>query len=213
MLRSLFVLMLALLFSACGGGGGGGDTTNNNNNNNPPAANYDVAVVSLSAPGSANAGDDLLLSAEVTNLGDILASPGVTFYLSIDPDLSLVAELNGRIVGHVVLSRIKLVNSSGEHEILALGPMSVVPSQSHRGIGTELIDAAIARARALCYGAIVVAGHPDYYQRFGFKPASSWSVTSNLAIPDDALTAMELADGALAGGGEARYPDLYRKLF
>ena len=129
------------------------------------------------------------------------------------PDLSLVAELNGRIVGHVVLSRIKLVNSSGEHEILALGPMSVVPSQSHRGIGTELIDAAIARARALCYGAIVVAGHPDYYQRFGFKPASSWSVTSNLAIPDDALTAMELADGALAGGGEARYPDLYRKLF
>ncbi len=129
------------------------------------------------------------------------------------PDLSLVAELNGRIVGHVVLSKVRLVSENAEHEILALGPMSVVPSQSHRGIGSELIDAAVARARALCYGAIVVAGHPDYYLRFGFKPAADWSVTSNLSIPDDALTAMELVEGALAGGGEVQYPDLYRKLF
>ena len=60
------------------------------------------------------------------------------------PDLSLVAELNGRIVGHIVLSRVKLVSESGEREVLALGPMSVVPSQSHRGIGTELMDAALA---------------------------------------------------------------------
>ncbi|MEE9423168.1 MAG: N-acetyltransferase [Gammaproteobacteria bacterium] len=129
------------------------------------------------------------------------------------PDLSLVAELNGRIVGHIVLSKVKLVADSGEREILALGPMSVVPSQSHRGIGTELMDAALARAKALCYEAVVVAGHPDYYQRFAFKPASGWSVSCNLAIPVDALTAMELTKGALAAGGEVQYPDLYRKLF
>ena len=91
-LRPVCVLLPGLLFTACGGGGGGGDTTNNNNNSNPPATNYDVAVVSFSAAGSANAGDDLPVSAEVTNLGDILASPGVTFYLSTDPDLSLVAD-------------------------------------------------------------------------------------------------------------------------
>lgn len=129
------------------------------------------------------------------------------------PDLSLVAELNGRIVGHVVLSKVTLKSDSGSTEILALGPMSVVPSQSHRGIGSELIDAAVARAKPLCYGAIVVAGHPEYYQRFGFKPASQWGVSCNLNMPADALTAMELVDGTLAKGGVAEYPAIFKALF
>ncbi|GMQ89007.1 MAG: N-acetyltransferase [Gammaproteobacteria bacterium] len=129
------------------------------------------------------------------------------------PDLSLVAELNGRIVGHVVLSRVQLHSSSGDTEVLALGPMSVVPSQSHRGIGSELIVAAVARAKPLCYSAIVVAGHPDYYLRFGFKPAKAWGVSANLSIPDDALTAMELVEGTLSGGGEIEYPGLFKALF
>jgi len=129
------------------------------------------------------------------------------------PDLSLVAELNGRIVGHVVLSKVSLKTGQAAQEILALGPMSVVPSQSHRGIGSELIDAAIARTKALCFGAIVIAGHPDYYLRFGFKPATDFGLTSNLPIPSDAITAMELTAGTLHGGGEVIYPDLFRKLF
>jgi putative acetyltransferase len=128
-------------------------------------------------------------------------------------DLSLVAELNGRIVGHVVLTRVQLSLGDTSTEILALGPMSVVPSQSHRGIGAELINAAVARARPLCYTAIVVAGHPEYYKRFGFKPAAAWAVSCNLGIPDDALTAMELVEGALASGGVVEYPELYKALF
>jgi len=118
------------------------------------------------------------------------------------PDLSLVAELNGRIVGHVVLSKVQLKSNNGSSEILALGPMSVVPSQSHRGIGSELIEAAVARA-----------GHPDYYQRFGFRPATDWGISCNLPIPEDALTAMELVEGALAGGGQVEYPELFKALF
>jgi putative acetyltransferase len=89
----------------------------------------------------------------------------------------------------------------------------VVPSQSHRGIGSELIEAAIARAKPLCYPAIVVAGYPEYYQRFGFKPAKDWGVSCNLSIPDDALTAMELKDGILAGGGQVEYPEMFKALF
>ncbi len=145
--------------------------------------------------------------AEAQLVGDLRKSPVFI------PDLSLVAELNGRIVGHVVLSKVHLKSSAGEVEILALGPMSVVPSQSHRGIGSELIDAAVARAKPLCYTAIIVAGHPDYYLRFGFKPALDWGISCNLSIPKDALTAMELVDGALASGGEVQYPDLFRALF
>ena len=145
--------------------------------------------------------------AEAQLVGDLRKSAGFI------PDLSLVAELNGRIVGHVVLSKVQLKSGDKKKDILALGPMSVVPSQSHRGIGSELIDAAVARAKPLCYAAIVVAGHPEYYQRFGFKPAADWSVSCNLAIPDDALLAMELVDGALAGGGEVEYPDIFKALF
>ncbi len=145
--------------------------------------------------------------AEAQLIAELRKSP------SFVPDLSLVAELNGRIVGHVVLTRVKLVSDQGESEILALGPMSVVPSQSHRGIGSELIDAAVARARPLCYNAIVVAGHPDYYLRFGFRPASDWGLSCNLPIPEDALTAMELVEGALAGGGRVEYPELFKALF
>jgi putative acetyltransferase len=129
------------------------------------------------------------------------------------PDLSLVAELNGRIVGHVVLSKVHFRGKQGTADILALGPMSVVPSQSHRGIGSELIEAAVARAKPLCYEAIVVAGHPDYYLRFGFKSARDCDVSCNLRIPEDALTVMELRKGALSGGGEVEYPDLFKALF
>ncbi len=129
------------------------------------------------------------------------------------PDLSLVAELNGRIVGHVLLSRMVLKRAAAGIEILALGPMSVVPSQSHRGIGSELIQAAVARAKPLGYGAIVVAGHPEYYQRFGFRPASEWQVSCNLTLPEDALSAMELKSGVLAGGGQVEYPAVFRKLY
>jgi len=122
------------------------------------AADYNaIDVVNLSA---------FQGEAEAQLVSDLRKSPGFI------QDLSLVAELNGRIVGHVVLTRVPLKAADASVEILALGPMSVVPSQSHRGIGAELIDAAVARARPLCYSAIVVAGHPDYYQRFGFKPAS-----------------------------------------
>ena len=56
-------------------------------------------------------------------------------------ELSLVAELNGRIVGHVLLTRMPLRRNGEEKNVLALGPMSVVPSQSHRGIGSMLIQA------------------------------------------------------------------------
>ncbi|WJW76243.1 N-acetyltransferase [Thiohalobacter sp. IOR34] len=128
-------------------------------------------------------------------------------------DLSLVAEINGRIVGHLLLSKVILENENGSQEILALGPMSVVPSQSHRGIGSALIQAAIGRARDMRYSAIVVAGQPEYYQRFDFKPASDWGIVSNLPLPEDALTAMELKPGALSGGGRVIYPAPFAEIF
>ncbi|MGA7801400.1 MAG: N-acetyltransferase [Gammaproteobacteria bacterium] len=130
-----------------------------------------------------------------------------------NPELSLVAELNGRIVGHLLLSPVRMRRNGQILNVLALGPMSVVPSQSHRGIGSALMEAAISRARELGYGAIVVAGRPDYYQRLGFSPASRWALYCNIDVPDEALTAMELEPGLLTKGGEVQYPAPFAELF
>ena len=128
-------------------------------------------------------------------------------------ELSLVAELGGRIVGHVLLTRVPLRKDGAEKNVLALGPMSVVPSQSHRGIGSELINASISLAKDKGYGAIVVLGHPEYYKRFGFVPARDLQVSCNLPAPEDALTVMEIVAGNLAGGGHVEYPEPFVALY
>jgi len=122
------------------------------------------------------------------------------------PEMSLVAEFNGRIVGHVLMSRVTLRKDTGEVSVLVLGPMSVVPSQSHRGIGTELIKAAIEKARTLHFGAIVVIGHPEYYRRSGFENAGKWNLHFSMQVDKDAVTAMELIKGTLEGGGKITLP-------
>ncbi len=129
-------------------------------------------------------------------------------------DLSLVAEFNGRIVGHLMLSPVTLQRPGGEEiSILALAPMSVVPSQSHRGIGSELVQTAVDRAISLGYPAIIVVGHPAYYARFGFQSASRWDVRCDLPVPEDAVLAMELTEGALEGGGTVHYPPPFSRVY
>jgi putative acetyltransferase len=91
--------------------------------------------------------------------------------------------------------------------------MSVVPSQSHRGIGSELINASIKLAKDKGYGAIVVLGHPEYYKRFGFIQARDLQISCNLPAPEDALTVMEIVDANLAGGGHVEYPEPFVALY
>jgi len=120
--------------------------------------------------------------------------------------LSLVAEFNGRIVGHLMLSPVAVHQRDQDVTALALAPMSVVPSQSHRGIGTELVEASIAIAKQKGYKVILVAGHPDYYKRFGFRNASDWELNTNLPVPEEALLVLELEEGILHKGGTVTYP-------
>lgn len=129
------------------------------------------------------------------------------------PDLSLVAEFNKRIVGHILLTRVRLQNERDGVDILALAPMAVVPSQSHRGIGTELVEHAIRMAAELGYGAVVVAGHPDYYQRLGFKPASDWDLHCSLPISPDLFSAIELTENCLCKGGNIIYPSVFTQVY
>lgn len=119
------------------------------------------------------------------------------------PELSLVAvaEESGEIVGHILLSKISIKDSgSGQpHVALALAPLSVVPEWQNSGVGAALTEQALAKAKKLGYRGVVVLGHPDYYPRFGFQPASQWGIRSPFPVADEIFMALELAEDGLDG--------------
>lgn len=93
-----------------------------------------------------------------------------------DSVISLVAEEGGKMIGHVLLSRM-----SAPFPALALAPISVVPARQRRGIGSALIKSAVNRARSEGWTAIFVLGDPDYYERFGFDREATAGFTSAYA--------------------------------
>lgn len=128
------------------------------------------------------------------------------------PALSLVAVLDEQIVAHVLCSRMKIESSGGDFECLALGPVSVIPEYQNKGIGTELIITGIECARAIGWKAVIALGHPDYYSRFGFRPASEFGISPTFPkVQPGAFMALELVEGALANcsAGKAIYADCF----
>ncbi len=83
--------------------------------------------------------------------------------------LSLVAEIDGEIVGHIAFSPVTM--SDGAPDWYGLGPVSVLPDYQHKGIGSALIHEGLARLRGLGAKGCCLVGHPEYYPRFGFANA------------------------------------------
>ncbi len=120
--------------------------------------------------------------------------------------LSLVAEVDGEIVGHILYSPVVIDSAGGAHEAVGLGPMAVVPSQQRHGVGSKLVRASLELLRARGHRAAVVLGHPEYYPRFGFVRASSRGIRWEAPCPDEAFMVLELEPGALPStGGVVRY--------
>lgn len=113
------------------------------------------------------------------------------------PELSLVAVMDGSILGHIMLSKIAIEEEGRSTGSLALAPVSVAPAWQLKGIGGKLIRASLEKAQGLGYQSVVVLGHDKYYPKFGFKPASGWGIRAPFDVPDEAFMAIELVDDAL----------------
>ena len=111
--------------------------------------------------------------------------------------LSLVAvEEDGTVVGHVLISPVEIVDDEARRPSVGLGPMAVLPDRQRRGIGSQLIERALAALRDADHGVLVVLGHPEYYPRFGFQPASRFGIDCTFDVPDEVFMALELRPGA-----------------
>jgi putative acetyltransferase len=124
--------------------------------------------------------------------------------------LSLVAEVNGQVVGHILFSRLPIVTADGRVvEALALAPMAVRPTDQRKGIGTKLVEEGLRRCRERGDRIVVVLGHPSFYPRFGFSAALAEPLAGPFKGP--AWMAAELVPGALAGvAGRIEYPEPFR---
>ncbi len=115
-------------------------------------------------------------------------------------ELSLVAEINGKVVGHILFTPLVIDNGQQQFQSLVLGPVSVLPEFQKQGIGGQLIIVGHQKARELGFQSVILIGHPEYYPRFGYKTASGWGLKVAMELPsDDVFMAVELAENALSG--------------
>ncbi|HZR22884.1 MAG TPA: N-acetyltransferase [Vicinamibacterales bacterium] len=123
--------------------------------------------------------------------------------------ISLVAEENGRIVGHILFSPVTLARSP-DLNMMGLAPMAVAPTHQRRGFGSMLVREGLDECARRGYAAVVVLGHVAFYPRFGFVPASRFGLSCKWNVPEGAFMAVELVPNALRGrGGIVHYHDAF----
>jgi len=152
------------------------------------------------SPGDVSAIHDLNKCAfgqeQEANIVDTLRSHGAV-------RLSLVATVNGRLVGHILYSPISI---GGQVTGAALGPMAVLPEYQRKGVGSELVTRGNERLKNEGCSCIIVLGHAEYYPRFSFKPASTYGVSCEWEVPNNVFMLLVLDENKMRGvSGLARY--------
>ena len=122
--------------------------------------------------------------------------------------LSLVAQFDRQIVGHILFSRMTVETAQGPVAAVALAPMAVLPGHQGHQIGSHLVRRGLTDLRDRGERIVIVLGHKEYYPRFGFSPEKARYLNS--PFPPDAFMALELSVGALDGvHGSVRYPSAF----
>ncbi len=115
------------------------------------------------------------------------------------PELALVAEENGKLIGHIMLTKTYISNNGNSLETLLLAPVSVALEYRGRGIGSHLIKESFRLAKEQGYTSVVLVGDPAYYRRFGFKPLIDFGIKNINDIPDEYVMVCELVPDILHG--------------
>jgi putative acetyltransferase len=122
--------------------------------------------------------------------------------------LSLVAELDGQVVGHILFSRMTVETAHGSVAAVSLAPMAILPGHQGRQIGSQLVRLGLSGLRDRGERIVIVLGHEHYYPRFGFSSELARCLVS--PFPPEAFMALELSEGALAGvHGAVQYPPAF----
>jgi putative acetyltransferase len=127
--------------------------------------------------------------------------------------LSLVAE-DDAVVGHILFTSV-VVEGAGRRILgMGLAPMAVLPDRQRQGIGSRLVRRGLDLLRERGCPFVVVVGHPEYYPRFGFEPASRHGLASQWeGVPDAAFMALVLDAHAMAGvSGVAKYREEFNEV-
>ncbi|WP_335871474.1 GNAT family N-acetyltransferase [Bacillus sp. 2205SS5-2] len=114
------------------------------------------------------------------------------------PELSLVTEEDGEVIGHILFSKIFIQTNASKVSTLALAPMSVSPEKQRQGIGQQLVRAGLQTAKKLGCQHVFVLGHPEFYPKFGFTPSVEFSITPPFPVGPEYFMAIELQRGSLS---------------
>lgn len=151
-------------------------------------------VIRQETPGELAAIRDLNVAAfggsTEADIVDLLRDAGALRY-------SLVAVDGNEVVGHLAFSPVSVTDGKRIVPALGLGPMAVSPSRQRQAIGTRLIEFWLEHLAEDKDNLVVLVGHPDYYPRFGFRPAKRFGIRWEHDVPDEAFMVLELRRGAL----------------
>ena len=124
------------------------------------------------------------------NLVNALRDSGNSF-------ISLVAEKDEEIVGHILFTPVELIGDDSGLKLMGLAPMAVLPKFQKKSIGSQLVKTGKEICSTQGYDAIVVLGHPEYYPKFGFVPSVKYGIKSEYDVPDEAFMLLELKKDSL----------------
>ena len=116
---------------------------------------------------------------------------------SFVPELSIVAEIDGELVGHVILTHATIEGRPDVTDFLVLGPIGVLPEKQKMGVGSALMNDALQRASSAGFRAVALIGHPTYYSRFGFLPGARFGLRSTYDVPEDVFMVCPLIENGL----------------
>ena len=127
------------------------------------------------------------------------------------PELALVAEKEGVVVGHILFSYIDLVGTE-TLPVLGLAPLAIHPDYQRQGIGSALTQAGLAKAEEQGEAIAIVLGHPPFYSRFGFEPSVNYGIASPFPVPPEFFMVKFLQSERKGYPGKVIYPAAFAGL-